>query len=41
MQKMIKNAEEIYNIKLMYLGANQDAILESNKFSFKLQTNFE
>ena len=31
-KKMILNAEETYNIKLMYLGANQDAILEANKF---------
>ena len=31
-KKMIQNAEETYNIKLMYLGANQDAILEANKF---------
>ncbi len=29
---MIKHADEIYNIKLLYLGANQDAILEANKF---------
>ena len=31
-EKMIKNAEETYNIRLMYLGANQDAILEASKF---------
>ena len=31
-RKMIQNADETYNIKLMYLGANQDAILEANKF---------
>lgn len=31
-KKMIENAEKTYNIKLMYLGANQDAILEANKF---------
>lgn len=30
-KKMIKIADEIYNIKLMYLAANQDAILEANK----------
>ena len=29
---MIENAEKTYNIKVMYLGANQDAILEANKF---------
>jgi len=28
---MIANAEKYYNIKLFYLGANQDAILEANK----------
>ena len=28
-KRMIENAEETYNIKLMYLGANQDAILEA------------
>ena len=31
-ENMIKNAEETYNIRLMYLGANQDAILEASKF---------
>ena len=31
-EKMIKNAEETYNIRLIYLGANQDAILEASKF---------
>tara|TARA_B100001142_G_C14279643_1_gene634343 strand:- start:126 stop:872 length:747 start_codon:yes stop_codon:yes gene_type:complete len=28
---MIENAEKYYNIKLFYLGANQDAILEASK----------
>lgn len=31
-KKMIKNAEETYNIKVIYLGANQDAILEASRF---------
>jgi uncharacterized protein YegL len=31
-KKMINNAEETYNIKVIYLAANQDAIFESNKF---------
>ena len=30
--KMIKEAEENYNIKLIYLGANQDAIVEAAKY---------
>jgi uncharacterized protein YegL len=28
----IKNAEENYNIKIVYLGANQDAIMEASKY---------
>lgn len=31
-KKIISNAEENYNIKILYLGANQDAILEANKY---------
>ena len=31
-KKMIKEAEENYNIKIVYLGANQDAIMEASKF---------
>ena len=31
-KRMINEAEENYNIKLLYLGANQDAILEASKF---------
>ncbi len=31
-KKMIINAEETYNIKVIYLAANQDAIFESSKF---------
>ena len=31
-KSMITNAEEHYNIKILYLGANQDAILEASKF---------
>ena len=31
-KKMIHAAEETYNIRLVYLGANQDAILEASKF---------
>jgi uncharacterized protein YegL len=29
---MISNAKANYNIKVLYLGANQDAIMEANKF---------
>jgi uncharacterized protein YegL len=32
LKKMIENAQENYNIQLIYLGANQDAILEAAKF---------
>ena len=31
-KSMIKNAEENFNIKILYLGANQDAILEASKY---------
>ena len=31
-KRMIADAEENYNIKLLYLAANQDAILEASKF---------
>lgn len=31
LKKIIKNGENNYNIKIMYLGANQDAILEASK----------
>ena len=32
LKKMIKEAKEKYNIECIYLGANQDAILEAQKF---------
>ena len=31
-KKLIHNAEETYNIKVIYLAANQDAILEASKY---------
>ena len=31
LKKIIENGEKNYNIKIMYLGANQDAILEASK----------
>ena len=31
-KNMIKEAQEKYNIQILYLGANQDAILEANKY---------
>lgn len=31
-KKMITEAEKEYNIKIIYLGANQDAILEASKY---------
>jgi len=31
-KKMITEAEKTYNIKIIYLGANQDAILEASKY---------
>lgn len=31
-KRMIQNADEKYNIKILYLGANQDAIFEASKF---------
>jgi len=31
LKKLIKSAQESYNIEIMYLGANQDAILEASK----------
>ena len=31
-KNLIRNAEESYNIKVIYLAANQDAILEASKF---------
>lgn len=31
-KKMIAEAEKTYNIKIIYLGANQDAILEASKY---------
>ena len=30
LKELIRQAEELYNIKVMYLGANQDAILEAS-----------
>lgn len=32
LKDIIKNAEEHHNIRVIYLGANQDAILEASKF---------
>lgn len=37
-KKLIKNAEEKYNIKVIYLGANQDAILEANNIGISSNT---
>jgi uncharacterized protein YegL len=31
-KSMIKEADESFNIKILYMGANQDAILEANKY---------
>jgi len=31
LKKLITSAQELYNIEIMYLGANQDAILEASK----------
>lgn len=31
LKKLITSAQELYNIELIYLGANQDAILEASK----------
>lgn len=31
-KSLISNAEENFNIKILYLGANQDAILEASKY---------
>lgn len=31
-KSMIKQADESFNIKILYMGANQDAILEANKY---------
>ena len=36
MKDIINIAEEIYNIKVMYLGANQDAIFEASKIGISL-----
>jgi len=33
---MISEADNLYNIKILYLGANQDAILEANKYGICL-----
>ena len=32
LRNLIKNAKESYKIEILYLGANQDAILEAGKF---------
>ena len=34
--EMIKNAEENQNIKVLYLGANQDAIAEASKYGISI-----
>lgn len=31
LKELIKNAADVYNIEILYLGANQDAILEAGK----------
>lgn len=36
-KNMIKEAEENYNIKIIYLGANQDAILEASKYGISME----
>jgi len=35
LKKLITSAQESYNIELMYLGANQDAILEASKIGIE------
>jgi len=35
LKKLITSAEESYNIEIMYLGANQDAILEASKIGIQ------
>jgi uncharacterized protein YegL len=35
LKKLINSAQESYNIELMYLGANQDAILEASKIGIE------
>ena len=35
-KNMINEADNLYNIKILYLGANQDAILEANKYGICL-----
>ena len=34
---MINEADNSYNIKILYLGANQDAILEANKYGISIE----
>lgn len=36
-KEMISNAENIYNIKVLYLGANQDAILEAGNLGIPME----
>lgn len=36
-KEMISNAENIYNIKVLYLGANQDAILEAGNIGIPME----
>jgi len=36
-KEMISNAENIYNIKVLYLGANQDAILEAENLGIPME----
>ena len=37
-KKMIVEAEKSYNIKIIYLGANQDAILEASKYGINTES---
>ena len=37
-KKMITEAEKSYNIKIIYLGANQDAILEASKYGIGIES---
>ena len=37
-KKMIFEAEQSYNIKIIYLGANQDAILEASKYGISIDS---
>jgi uncharacterized protein YegL len=37
-KKIITEAEKSYNIKIIYLGANQDAILEASKYGIGIES---